>query len=277
MFKRGNARMFKKVFLLVAMAMLVFSSFGSAMAYTIEDNIREYGQNGQGGGQGWRSTAIQAPNGPYFDTLGINVVFDGDKVIFELHTLFDAVGGNAGDGRVLMGSANVYLADLALDTNNDGNYDKAIVLKDHAQWTGGPKPAGFNSYGVGLYSVDAWYTSHNFFHGQSRHLTYGYGWGTMDSNTVNQAQVAVKQGELLDTAAVNWASQGTHGVWTVEVALASLDLQSDVLGLYWGTASCGNDSIAGTVTVGVPEPNTALLLGGVLMGLGAISRRRLLK
>ncbi len=275
MFKRGDAQAFRKGFLLLAMAFFIFYGSGHAVAFTIEDNIREYGQNGAGGGGGWRSGPIQSTNGPFFDTLGINVVVDGEKIRFELYTLFDATGAGAGNGHVALGSINTYLADLALDTNNDGNYDKAIVLKDHAEWVGSPKPSGFDSFGVGLYAVDSWYTSYDFFNGTGSNLVYGYGWGTADDNTPRQAQVAVNKATEIGKANVGWAPYEDHGVWTVEVALSQLGLQSSTFGVYWGTASCGNDSIAGTVSV--PEPSTALLLGLVLMGLGAINRKQLLK
>lgn len=82
----------------------------------------------------------------------------------------------------------------------------------------------------------------------------------------------------IDTSGLDSVGQGSAGDFGDYYAL-SFDISNmhwnigDTLGFHW-TMSCANDVIEGSVTAGVPEPSTLLLLGSGMLGVVALQRKR---
>lgn len=78
-------------------------------------------------------------------------------------------------------------------------------------------------------------------------------------------------GTSTGTATVTWASLGaTEPLFSFAIDLDDIaGLNTNNASFLWGTATCGNDVITGTV----PVPPTLLLLGSGLLGLGFMRRR----
>ncbi len=252
----------KFIWVLLVLAFLALSGVCYAAPFTVVDTTWVKTQNGD-----WYGTSgDSAIGGSNYNTSKVLIDQVGGNLVFNFYTVFD--NDDTGDGYFQLPGTNVntYLADLALDTNGDGFFDKGVVLKDHAEWTEGTLPG--NSYGVGLYDASSWDTSSYFMGGLSG-IIYGEEWAVEKEGTLQDSMVAISEGSLLGDAMVSWADD----VWSVSIALADLGVAGGDLSFYWGTASCGNDPISGTVHV--PEPGTLLFLSGFVLGLGIVGRKKL--
>lgn len=253
----------KLLWVMLVLAFLALSGVCYAAPFTVVDTTWVKTQNGDWYGPSG-DTAIGGSN---YNTSKVVIDQVGGNLVFSFYTEFD--NDDPMDGYFQLPGTNVhtYLADLALDTDGDGSFDKGVVLKDHAEWTQGTLPG--NSYGIGLYDVSSWNTSSDFMEGISG-IIYGEEWAAEQTGTLQDSVVAISDGSFLGDAMVSWADD----VWSVSIGLADLGVSGGDLGFFWGTASCGNDPISGTVHV--PEPGTLLFLSSFIAGLGVVGRKKLM-
>jgi hypothetical protein len=249
----------KKSFLIFTLfSLLIFVWAGSGLAYTINDNtlVREKTTNGGGWGN-WKDVI----GGPAdFNIYGIDVTGSGGKITFDMYTNFDSEG-SYDDGTVY-----VYLADLALDLNQDGTYEYGIVLKDHGDWTQGTAPTS-GDLDVGLYSVTSWDTSAHFMEEYSGYI-YGGKWDQADPKDPN---VAIAGGSNVGNADVSFtdiSGDNPSYLWSVSINASDLTI-SGAWDVFWGGTTCSNDAIGGSV----PIPPSVLLLASGMIGLVALRRR----
>jgi hypothetical protein len=140
-----------------------------------------------------------------FDIHGINMYLSGGTAYIDLYTNFDANGDYTATS-----SLHAYVADLAIDTDlSDNTFDYGVCLKDHSEWTklGGSMWGGatFNaSITPGVYQVDGWHTSRNFWENKSGWI-YGGHWNQDGSSPTEAPNAAIASvvGDSLSSVTVN--------------------------------------------------------------------------
>jgi hypothetical protein len=217
-----------------------------AMADTITINdttlVQQWYGNAPYGSGAW----VDRIGEPRYATEKIDVVFTGSNVTFRIYTNY---------------ALSSTTADLALDLNRDGTFEKGVDL--YSEWGGLQK---------GLYDVSAWYTSQN--HYASQGWTYG---GRYDQGSPKAPPVDIKSGTFLSSVSVSQATiWGTPTTYRIDVNLGDINAggQWNNLSLLFGTALCANDVITGQITGSVvPEPTSLLFLGLGLVGLASFRKK----
>lgn len=175
-----------------------------------------------------------------FETFGIDLLNLNDPLgmIINIYTNYPEAGKT-------VGAWNTKPADLALDLNMDGSYETGIALTNHDGLMQG-----------GIYSVSSWFLSNHFAPAS------GY------SYNKNQI-VQIEAGTLLQSGAVAWMVLGTANPnYYIQINPGIADSSFSI---FWGTATCANDVIQGSVNV--PEPATFILFGLGMIGIAAFRRR----
>jgi hypothetical protein len=228
--------------LLVVCMVLMVAPAVMATTETIPDTtlVQKWSGTGPYGGGSW----VDVIGGSIFETTKIDVVYSGNNVTFQIYTNFPLTGDPGFPG-------GLSIADLALDLNNDGTFEKGIVFTKHG------------SFNPGLYSVSAWSSSVDLFKAQT---SWVYG-GRYDQSNPKIPLTQISGGSPdLNVSAVQKTNE-------IDVTLLNVNGGGDWnnLSLFWGTGICSNDGIAGTVAVS--EPASILLFGFGLIGV-VIFRRR---
>ena len=229
-----------------------------AATQTVVDSVADHVKKAQNNDYNLPAPAvwndIVGPENIY-DTEKIDIHFDGSIVNFAIHTYFNDTFEAMEDGH----SYNVYRADFAIDVDQDGFYEYGLVLFDHAKMIGndgcrlGSNSPTAGNIRPGLYRVRHWDTSADFFDESDitdkNHVRYAYSY---DKNREKRIPVAL----------VPDCPDLTRNTFTVDTKLSedragfihtfSFDTKllkgfTGTFDFLWGTATCGNDLIRGTV------------------------------
>ena len=221
-----------KILLLSFLAVFLMGS--GAIAYTINDLSND---------------AI----GTGFESYGIDVEISGNFLNIDLYTDFS--------GPKIVGQWWIYYADLAIDLDQDGDYEYGFALKSYD----GTSDGGIYTEKGSLYeNVTAWFTSDDHEAMDSTGGSYYYN---------NGFYTSIKQGSQVTNSDNGFSIAADHiSIWIDLDDLGDLGSEIDLL---WGTATCANDVVKGTLHV--PEPSTMLLFGTGFLGLAMIGRKKLFK
>ena len=239
----------KRLGLLTVVALLVLALGSGSWAYTINDSPND---------------AI----GTLYETYGINVYnftpgVNNGNIGFSLLTDFPQ-GGETVNGTPPWTTAP---ADLFITESYYGvQYQWAVPLVTHGAFSAG------TMYAVGTSMVSdqfdpsggsGYIYNHNF-PVQIASIGSNYGYGEFGGGSV----------------AWNSLAPGTHPDYSVDVSLPIWeDDPNGSFAISWGTATCANDIVEGSVpstptSTSVPEPNVLSLLGMGFLGLTYVSRRK---
>jgi hypothetical protein len=191
---------------------------------------------------------------PPFGTTKINVTDVLGALAMKIDTRFTGPTLLNGD---CFGAVCAHVADIAVSIDGGKTYGYGISLGHDV-----------NGLTAGLYQVSSWLTSQDVWAPNGTGFQYGGKWETCSTNcTDGHAQVAdtvIKNGTWIADATV--VDGGTLLTVTTNDSL----IGHAVSDLFWGTADCANDPIAGNI----PEPASVAILSVGLVTIGAASRRR---
>ncbi len=258
----------RKFFLLIAM-MFFLGIFNAHAMYVVDGQILDWGVNLSAAGsdvKGFLNTHL--PSG------GRDVNYVTEDNADRYNSGFTLVGpgystGNTYDAEAMYfdnDDAYAYFAIVSGLSYNERQYPAGDVFLSTAGNPFSNMAYGFaiDVFSGNLYQVGGMEMSSYLEHGESDpwRLTRNAD-GSVAAENVLLGNVDLVYGALFNT----------HSVIEARIPLAWIDAQDDIW-LHW-TMKCGNDYLNLQGNVVVPEPATIVLLGGSLLGLAGLRRRKM--
>jgi len=220
-------------------------------------------------------TPASYSNPPWWDRIGKEVDFetyggnfDTDTKILTINTNWG--GATPGNNYTVL---NAIAADLFVDTDGNGSFDKAIALSSKKYNDPTTNSGRYqNIYVVGDSST--YHTSQDVFGGNGVFGGAYYG-GRYNINNPTPVPVWANSTTALGTAAVSWTSGSDPQSVTVDLSgILPSNIGDHSFSILWATGTCANDTAEATFGYhAVPLPPSVLLLAIGLLGLAGLRKR----
>lgn len=240
---------------------------------------------------GWQDLV----GGTDFDVKRVGIEWSGADVVLRIQTNFPLAGTDEAGGpprgwsNYYGGNSALYRpADVLLDLDRDGTWDRGIVLSNHGLIPDDPRypdpnfPGRDDSPGYGLSADDFTfgnvYKPTSFFTADDI-LRYRTSMIQMyDMADPKPSTVWMRHGTKVGSATIEQFGDKTNPfgpdfVHEIVITLSGVNPAGEynAFNLYWGTANCGNDAIF--FQAEIPEPSFAPL-GLLTCGFFIMRRRR---